>query len=69
MIHHETLLDCCSKADCYVEIQYSVGEVAGGYPPLDESGPGNHGKYQPLYWKWGEKMNCESLCVFIYVPT
>lgn len=55
MIHHETLLDCYNKADCYVEIQYSAGEVAGGYPPLDESGPGNHGKYQPLYWNWGEK--------------
>lgn len=48
MIHHETLPDCCNKADCCVEIQYSAGEVAGGFLPLDGSGPENHGKYQPL---------------------
>lgn len=57
MSHHETLLDCCNKADCSVEIQCSVGEVAGGYLPLDESGPGNHGKYQPLNWNRGRGGN------------
>ena len=48
MIHHETLPGCYNKADCYVGTQYSVVEAVGGYLPLDGTGPGYHGRCQPL---------------------